>query len=175
MKSKRGEKRKGFPHLPSGGEAEAGGEGGAGGPAEEAEERGEGASAAVEEEVEGPVDGGAGGRGVRGGGGEVEEEERGEEDGPDEERVDEDVDGVAVVRAVEGEVVLQVEEAAAAAAAARLRHGCVCSGGSFQVRTTRVSIWPGVGTGRCELLQLRCRRCLWAEWGCGAHGWRGGY
>lgn len=54
--------------------------------------------------------------------GEVEEQDGGEEDGPDEERVDGHVDRVAVVRAVEGVVLLQVEEAAAAA---RLRHGLV--------------------------------------------------
>lgn len=101
------------PYLPSDGEAESGGEGPAGGPAEEAEEGGERAGAAIEEEVVGPVDRGADAGGVRERGGEVEQQERSEEDGPDEELVDADVDGVAVVRAVEGVVPLQVQEAAA--------------------------------------------------------------
>ena len=107
-------------------EAEAGGEGAAGGPAEEAEEGRERDGAAVEEELVGAVDRGGDAGGVREWGGEVEQQERGEEDGPDEELVDAHVDGVAVVRAVEGVVPLQVQEAAAAAAAAaaaRLRHG----------------------------------------------------
>ena len=106
-------------YLPPNGETEAGSEGAAGGPAEVAEEGGERAGAAVEEEVVGRVDRGADAGGVHGGGGEVEEHERREEDGPDEDLVDAHVDGVAVVRAVEGVVPLQVQEAAAA----RLRHG----------------------------------------------------
>ena len=106
-------------YLPSDGEAEAGGEGAAGGPAEEAEEGPERAGAAVEEEVVGAVDRGGDAGGVRERGGEVEQQERGEEDGPDEELMDAHVDGVAVVRAVEGVVPLQVQEAAAAA---RFRH-----------------------------------------------------
>ena len=110
------------PYLPSDGEAEAGGEGAAGGPAEEAEEGREHDGATVEEEVVGAVDRGGDAGGVRERGGEVEQQERGEEDGPDEELMDAHVDGVAVVRAVEGVVPLQVQEAAPAAAA-RLRHG----------------------------------------------------
>ena len=100
-------------------EAEAGGEGAAGGPAEEAEEGREHDGATVEEELVGAVDRGGDAGGVREWGGEVEQQEHGEEDGPDEELVDAHVDGVAVVRAVEGVVPLQVQEAAAA----RLRHG----------------------------------------------------
>lgn len=108
-------------HLASDGEAEAGGEGGAGSPAEEAEDSSDAARAAVKGDVEGPVDRGAHRGGVQRRSGEVEEQEGREEDGPNEERVDEHVYRVAVVRAVEGEVALQVEDSAAAAAAASHR------------------------------------------------------
>lgn len=69
-------------HLASDRVAEAGGEGGAGSPAEEAEDSSNGARAAVEGYVEGPVDRGADRGGVQGRSGEVEEQEGREEDRP---------------------------------------------------------------------------------------------
>uniref|UniRef100_A0A8R7R7Y7 Uncharacterized protein n=1 Tax=Triticum urartu TaxID=4572 RepID=A0A8R7R7Y7_TRIUA len=108
------EELRGQHDLPREREAEAGGEGAAGGPGAEEEERREGPGAAVDGEVGGAVgEGEREGRVERGGQGqEVEDEQAAEEDGAREQRVRGGVDRVPVLRTEEGELRLQVQHAA---------------------------------------------------------------